>query len=58
MIYAVARALPFVLGAAQVAAQSCPLQFDGRVPKDFTLAEFDADNDLFNPGFVKGKSAF
>ena len=52
MIYS----LPLVLlGVAQAVAQSCPLQFDGRVPKNFTPAQFDADNALFNSGFVKGK---
>lgn len=56
MIFSVARALPIiVLGAAQAVAQKCPLQFDGRVPKNFTPAQFDADNALFNSGFVKGK---
>ena len=56
MVSSVTRALPLLLlGVAQAVAQKCPLQFDGRVPKNFTQAQFDANNALFNPGYVKGK---
>ncbi|KAI9154881.1 hypothetical protein HJFPF1_07441 [Paramyrothecium foliicola] len=54
MLRSLSYFLPFLLGATQVAAQSCTLQFDGRVPKNFTADQFDADNGLFNPDFVKG----
>ncbi|KAG5927498.1 hypothetical protein E4U42_002175 [Claviceps africana] len=33
---------------------TCPLIFDGRVPANFTLKQFDAENNLFNPSFVLG----
>ena len=36
-------------------AQDCPLQFDGRVPADFALADFDAANDIFDPDSVFGR---
>lgn len=35
---------------------SCPVVLDGRVPSDFTLAEFDSANGIFNPSYVKGNS--
>jgi hypothetical protein len=47
--------LSILFGALQVTAQTCQLQFDGRVPSNFTSDQFDVDNGLFNPGFVKGK---
>jgi hypothetical protein len=46
--------LPVVLGITTVAAQQCTIQFDGRIPADFTAAEFDSANGIFNPDFVKG----
>jgi hypothetical protein len=46
--------LPVVLGITTVAAQQCAIQFDGRIPADFTAAEFDSANGIFNPDFVKG----
>lgn len=42
--------------AAIVAAQKCPLQFDGRVPKDATLATFDGSSSPFNAQYVLGAS--
>ena len=36
-------------------AQACALQFDGRIPADFALADFDAANDIFNPESVFGE---
>ncbi|SPO01530.1 related to endoglucanase c [Cephalotrichum gorgonifer] len=36
-------------------AQECTLQFDGRVPADFAVADFDAANDLFNADNVLGE---
>jgi hypothetical protein len=47
--------LAVLLGISQVSAQSCQLQFDGRVPADFSLSDFDTANDLFNPDYVKGR---
>jgi hypothetical protein len=42
--------------AALAAAQSCDLQFDGRVPADFTPDTFDTQNDVFSPDNVFGAS--
>lgn len=39
-----------------VAAQQCPIQFDGRVPANATLADFDTTTSLFNPTFTYGQS--
>ncbi|KAG4432554.1 hypothetical protein IFR05_011966 [Cadophora sp. M221] len=39
---------------ASVAAQKCPLQFDGRVPKDATLTTFDGSPSPFNAQYVLG----
>lgn len=33
---------------------ACPLQFEGRVPKESDLTFFDNATSLFNPGYVKG----
>lgn len=38
-----------------VAAQSCKLQFDGRLPTDLVAADLDATNDFFSNQFVIGK---
>ncbi|KAI0131859.1 hypothetical protein BJ170DRAFT_223082 [Xylariales sp. AK1849] len=38
-----------------VASQQCNLQFDGRVPKNFTAATFDTANGVFNPDNVFGQ---
>jgi hypothetical protein len=46
--------IPFLVGGA--AAQSCPLQFDGRVPNAATLASFDTSTSPFNPSYVFGQS--
>jgi len=47
----------FALPAAE---PSCPIVFDGRVPKDASLTDFDANNGggwmPFNPGYVKGET--
>lgn len=37
------------------ASQKCMLQFDGRVPKNFSAAKFDTANGIFNPSNVMGK---
>lgn len=42
--------------AIAVAAQNCPLQFDGRVSTDATLASFDTSASRFNPQYVLGAS--
>ena len=44
--------------AASVAAQKCPLQFDGRVPRDATLATFDGSSSPFNAQYVLGASKY
>lgn len=44
--------------AIAVAAQKCPLQFDGRVPTDATLDSFDTSASPFNPQYVLGASEF
>lgn len=41
--------------ALGVSAQSCKLQFDGRIPNNFQLAQFDTTNNIFNPKNVFGK---
>jgi len=41
-----------------VAAQKCPLQFDGRVPQSATLDSFDTSASPFNPQYVFGQSRF
>lgn len=38
------------------AAQKCALQFDGRIPSNFSLAAFDSNNNIYNPSNVFGKS--
>lgn len=50
----------FVLNAfaVVVAAQKCPLQFDGRVPADATLGSFDTSASPFNPQYVIGASNY
>lgn len=40
--------------AATASAQSCALQFDGRVPANLGLAGFDAANQLFSNANVLG----
>jgi len=42
--------------AASVTSQTCPLQFDGRVPNAATLASFNTSASLFNPSYVFGQS--
>jgi len=50
------RLLPVLAIAASVGAQKCPLQFDGRVRKDATLATFDGSSSPFNAQYVLGAS--
>ncbi|KAJ3562105.1 hypothetical protein NPX13_g8690 [Xylaria arbuscula] len=38
-----------------VVSQQCDLQFDGRVPSDFTAATFNTDNGIFDPNNVFGQ---
>ncbi|CAH0051076.1 unnamed protein product [Clonostachys solani] len=47
--------LSILFGALQATAQTCQLQFDGRVSKNFTSEQFDVQNGLFDPDYVKGK---
>lgn len=44
-----------VLAAGAVDAAKCPIQFDGRIPTNFTPASFDTSASPFNNGFVFGK---
>lgn len=37
-----------------VSAQTCPLQFEGRVPGSTALTDFDGSTSLYNPGYVLG----
>ncbi|KUJ12608.1 uncharacterized protein LY89DRAFT_593023 [Mollisia scopiformis] len=46
--------MSFATLAAVVAAQKCPLQFDGRIPKDATLDSFDTSSSPFNDAYVIG----
>lgn len=41
-----------------VAAQNCPLQFDGRVPKSAKLGLLDTAKSPFNADYVKGAGEF
>lgn len=41
---------------ASAGAISCPVVLDGRVPSNFTLAQFDSANGLFNPDYVHGNN--
>lgn len=41
-----------------VAAQKCPIQFDGRVPESATLASFDTSASLFNLKYDLGASEY
>lgn len=44
-----------IVGVPLAQAQACALQFDGRIPDDFVLADFDAANDFFDPDSVFGE---
>ncbi|KAJ4414755.1 hypothetical protein N0V82_007747 [Gnomoniopsis sp. IMI 355080] len=44
------------VGRGSSAAISCPVVLDGRVPSNFSLEQFDSDNGLFNPDYVKGNN--
>lgn len=46
-----------LLSAADAAnaAKQCPIQFEGRVPTNFTPIDFDTSASPFNNGFVFGK---
>ncbi|KAK1765884.1 hypothetical protein QBC33DRAFT_542795 [Phialemonium atrogriseum] len=41
--------------ASSVLAQTCTLQFDGRIPADFGVASFDTANNFFSSGNVFGQ---
>ena len=47
--------LALSLVTSLVAAQTCKLQFDGRVPTDLTIVDFDKANDFFSEKFVIGQ---
>ncbi|KAF8851357.1 hypothetical protein BDZ45DRAFT_707934 [Acephala macrosclerotiorum] len=50
--------LSIVVLATLGAVQKCPLQLDGRIPKDATLDTFDTSASPFNPQYVIGGSSF
>lgn len=47
--------LGLLASAPAVLAQACTLQFDGRIPAGFAVADFDAGNDIFDPANVVGQ---
>ena len=47
-----------VVAPVLVAAQNCPLQFDGRVPKGAKLELLDTKESPFNADYVKGAGEF
>ncbi|KAI0522168.1 glycoside hydrolase family 131 protein [Xylaria bambusicola] len=44
-----------VMAATLVVSQQCDLQFDGRVPSDFSAATLNTDNGVFDPNNVFGQ---
>ncbi len=44
-----------LIASSLVAAQTCKLQFDGRVPTDLTILDFNKANDFFSEKFVLGQ---
>lgn len=46
------------LAPVLVAAQKCPLQFDGRLSKGAELGLLDTDGSPFNKDYVKGAGEF
>ncbi|TGJ85671.1 hypothetical protein E0Z10_g3096 [Xylaria hypoxylon] len=44
-----------VIPSTLVVSQQCDLQFDGRVPSDFSAATFNTNNGVYNPSNVFGK---
>lgn len=44
-----------LLATSGVSGQQCKLQFDGRVPANFAVANFDTTNNIFNPSNVLGQ---
>ena len=54
ILHFLALALPTV---AIPTGKACPIVFDGRIPKNFTLKDFDsADSSPYRPDFVYGAS--
>lgn len=47
-------ALVGVCTATVLSFKSCPIQFEGRIPKGSKPDYFDKETSLYNPGFVKG----
>ena len=47
--------LPILSELSVVLAQSCDIQFDGRVSAGSAVADFDATNNLFSPDNVFGQ---
>ena len=43
------------LASSLAAAQTCQLQFDGRVPADLVGTDFDVANGIFSEAFVLGE---
>ena len=47
--------LAALVAAPLACAQTCVLQFDGRISADFALADFDSANDFFDSASVFGQ---
>lgn len=43
-------------GSSASGPVSCPVVLDGRVPNSAALTDFDTDNGIFNPDYVKGNN--
>ncbi|OLN86586.1 hypothetical protein CCHL11_10342 [Colletotrichum chlorophyti] len=55
MSFASTLSLVIAAAVAANAAKQCPIQFDGRIPISFTVADFDTSASPYNTGFVFGK---
>lgn len=44
------------VSSAASGAVSCPVVLDGRIPASSALTDFDTDNGIFNPDYVKGNN--
>ncbi|POS74193.1 hypothetical protein DHEL01_v207411 [Diaporthe helianthi] len=52
----IAAAIPSGPRSLTSGSVKCPVVFEGRVPTSTTLKEFDVENELFNPDYVKGNN--
>ncbi|KAH6885940.1 hypothetical protein B0T10DRAFT_492019 [Thelonectria olida] len=60
LLASLAAASPYPRFPSYQANKSCPVIFDGRIPSNASLADFDSENgggwNPFNPGYVKGNN--